>query len=47
MRQEVWDRAFTGAAIASQRRGETLSIEEFARLANHLYWERERDVSYR
>jgi len=47
MRQEVWDRAFTGAGIASQRRGETLSIEEFARLANHLYWERERDVSYR
>lgn len=49
MRKEVWDRAFEVAAISPQRRGETLGIEEFARLANCLYREREREgyVSYR
>ncbi|MDH7499894.1 MAG: 16S rRNA (adenine(1518)-N(6)/adenine(1519)-N(6))-dimethyltransferase RsmA [candidate division NC10 bacterium] len=47
LKQEVWERAFANAGIASQRRGETLSIEEFARLANQLHRERERDVSHR
>jgi 16S rRNA (adenine1518-N6/adenine1519-N6)-dimethyltransferase len=47
MKRESWDRAFEEAKISSQRRGETLSIEEFARLANHLYGEREGYVSHR
>ena len=47
MAKEVWDRTFERAAISPRRRGETLGIEEFARLANHLYWERKGYVSHR
>jgi len=48
LKKEVWDRVFTDADICPQRRGESLSIEEFARFAHHLHgWlKREGYVSY-
>ena len=47
--REVWDRAFADADISPRRRGESLCIEEFARLAHHLHgWmEREGYVPHR
>jgi 16S rRNA (adenine1518-N6/adenine1519-N6)-dimethyltransferase len=49
MRKEVWDRVFQDAAISQKRRGETLSIEEFAELTHHLntWLEREGYVPHR
>jgi 16S rRNA (adenine1518-N6/adenine1519-N6)-dimethyltransferase len=41
------ERAWTETGVSPRRRGETLSIEEFARLANYLYQEREEHVPHR
>jgi 16S rRNA (adenine1518-N6/adenine1519-N6)-dimethyltransferase len=48
-RKEIWDRVFADAEISPRRRGETLDIEEFARLTCYLYHWREREghVSHR
>jgi 16S rRNA (adenine1518-N6/adenine1519-N6)-dimethyltransferase len=41
--EEVWDRVFSDADISGKRRGETLSVEEFAELTHHLHERLERE----
>jgi len=49
MPKDVWDRVFLDAELSRKRRGETLSIEEFATLTHHLngWLEREGYVPHR
>jgi 16S rRNA (adenine1518-N6/adenine1519-N6)-dimethyltransferase len=49
MPKDVWDRVFLDAELSQKRRGETLSIEEFATLTHHLngWLEREGYVPHR
>jgi len=49
MPKDAWDRVFSDAGLSRKRRGETLSIEEFAKLTHHLnrWLEREGYVPHR